>query len=332
MQLYKNFCYYQYVKDHGGYLVVFTDHGGMAASIPIAVRAISLISLPAFVGIFVLERRKQFLRPATGLYLAVTAPILLLGSRGGIFSLVLSLWYLAKVKSARRARLYSLALFGLGLVLAGSLIGSFRIADVESSVFGGASQFISGQGASLNVTEVAVAYRGHFASHIVSNLADELRSAFFPTDHTAYVAGKNFDADVSMFLNPSAYQLGSGSGSSYLAEAYLAGGLAGVVIISALLGALFHGMHVCTRSPFGLFLVAMILPDVLLMPRGGLLDWVSASLRVGISVLLLFAGWYLYQALARIGGALWGTCGLDHRLPDPRMQETAMRYPYGGNP
>ena len=43
VQLYKNFCYYQYAKDHGGYLVVFIDHGGMAASIPIAVRAISLI-------------------------------------------------------------------------------------------------------------------------------------------------------------------------------------------------------------------------------------------------------------------------------------------------
>jgi hypothetical protein len=65
VQLYKNFCYYQYAKDHGGYLVVFIDHGGMAASIPVAVRAISLISLPAFVGIFVLEPRKRFLRTAT---------------------------------------------------------------------------------------------------------------------------------------------------------------------------------------------------------------------------------------------------------------------------
>ena len=120
----------------------------------------------------------------------------------------------------------------------------------------------------------------------------------------AYVAGKNFDADVSMFLNPAAYQLGSGSGSSYLAESYLAGGLGGVVLASALLGALFHGMNVYARNPFALFLIAMILPDMLLMPRGGLLDWVSASLRVGLSVLLLLAGWYCYRAASRIGDIL----------------------------
>src|SRR6266404_4467036 len=172
VQLYKNFCYYQYAKDHGGYLVVFIDHGGMAASIPMAIRAISLISLPAFVGIFVLERRKRFLRTATAVYFAIAAPILLMGSRGGIFSLVLSLWYLAKVKSRKRGRLYSAGLLGAGLVLVGSLIGSFRAGDAESSALAVPSQFIASQGASLNITEVAVAYRRRFAPHIFSNLAD----------------------------------------------------------------------------------------------------------------------------------------------------------------
>jgi oligosaccharide repeat unit polymerase len=306
VQLYKNYCYYQYAQDHGGYLVVFTDHGGMAASIPMAVRAISLISVPAFVGIFVLERRKRFLRPITAVYFLIAAPILLLGSRGGIFSLVLSLWYLAKAKTGRRAPLYSVALIGTGLVLAGSLIGSFRAGNGESNVLDGASRFVAGQGVSLNVTEVAIDYRRRFAPHILANLVDELRSAFFPTDHTKYIAGKNFDADLSMFLNSTAYQMGSGSGSSYLAEAYLAGGLGGVVIISGLLGAFLRGMHVYGRNSFGLFLVTMILPDVLLMPRGGLLDWVSASLRTGISVVLLLTGWYFYQAIARITGILLG--------------------------
>jgi hypothetical protein len=333
VQLYKNFCYYQYAKDHGGYLVVFIDHGGMAASVPMAVRAISLISMPAFVGIFILERRKRILRSATAAYFAITAPILLLGSRGGVFSLVLSLWYLAKVKSGQRARLYSVAIIAAGLVLAGSLVGSFRAGNVESMVLSGPSEFIAGQGASLNVTEVAVAYRQRFAPHIFSNLADELRSAFLPTDHSNYVVGKNFDADVSNFLNSTAYQMGSGAGSSYVAEAYLAGGLGGVVAVSVLLGVLFHGMHVGSRNPFVLFLVAMILPDVLLMARGGLLDWVSGSLRVGISVLLLLAGWYLYQALARIGGVLWGAnCALDPGVPTLSKQLLATEEFCGGNP
>lgn len=305
VQLYKNFRYYEYVRDHGGYLVIFTDHGGMAASIPVAVRAISLISLPAFVGIFVLESRKRFLRIVTTVYFAVTAPILLTGSRGAVFSLVLSLWYISKVKSGRRAPFYSGAAVGIGLILAGSLIGWFRTGNLDSSELGGAAQFIAGQGASLNVTEVAIAYRERFAPRIFPNLADELQSAFFPTDHANYIAGKNFDADVSFFLNPVAYQMGQGGGSSYVAEAYVAGGLAGVVAVSALLGMLFHDMHLGARSPRLLFLIATTLPDILLMPRGGLLDWVSASFRVGISVFLLLAGWHLYRAVARVGGTLW---------------------------
>jgi hypothetical protein len=304
VQLYKNFFYYQYAKDHGGYLVVFTDHGGMAASIPVVVRAISLISLPAFVGVFVLEQRKRVLRGVTAVYFTIAAPILLMGSRGGVFSLVLSLWYVAKVKSGRRAHLYSAALLAAALVLAGSWVGWLRTGNTETSALAGPAQLIAGQGGSLNITEVAVAYRSRFAPHIVANLADELRSAFSPTDHRAYVAGRNFDADVSMFLNPISYPLGSGSGSSYLAEAYLLGGLTGVVSISVLLGALFRAIQAHAGNPFVLFLIAMILPDILLMPRGGLLDWVSASLRVAISVLLLSGGWYCYRAVARIGGIL----------------------------
>ena len=100
VQLYKNYRYYEYAREHGGYLVFFIDHGGLASSIPMAVRAISLISLPAIVGIFVLERRKKILWTAAAVYFLVAAPVLLTGSRGAIFSLILSLWYLAKVSPA----------------------------------------------------------------------------------------------------------------------------------------------------------------------------------------------------------------------------------------
>jgi hypothetical protein len=327
VQLFKNYRYYEYAKEHGGYLVFFIDHAGLASSIPMAVRAISLISLPALVGIFVLERRKKFLRTAAAVYFMITAPVLLTGSRGAIFSLILSLWYLAKVKSGKRAHLYALGLIGAGLVLVGALIGSYRIENGESRALAGPSRFMADQGMSLNVTEVAVAYRRRFAPHIASYLAGELQSAFVASDQTNYVAGKRFADDVAMFLNPTTYRLGFGSGSAYLAEAYVAGGLWGVVLISGLLGVLLHRMHVYARKPLGLFLVAMLLPDVLWMARGGLLDWVSASARVAISVLLLLAGWYLYQIIARIGCVLWRS----DRARDQGMQKLGMQEPAGGN-
>jgi hypothetical protein len=325
VQLFKNYRYYEYAKEHGGYLVFFIDHAGLASSIPLAVRAISLISLPALVGIFVLEGRKKFLRIAAAVYFMIAAPVLLTGSRGAIFSLILSLWYLAKVKSGKRAHLYALGLIGAGFVLGGALIGSYRIENGESRALAGPSRFLADQGMSLNVTEVAVAYRRRFAPHIASYLAGELQSAFVASDQTNYVAGKRFADDVAMFLNPATYRLGFGSGSAYLAEAYVVGGLWGVVLISGLLGILLHRMHVYARNPLGLFLVAMILPDVLWMARGGLLDWVSASGRVGVSVLLLLMGWCLYRTSARIGGVLWSSnYALDHEMQEAERQKLAI--------
>lgn len=318
VQLYKNFRYYEYAREHGGYLVLFLDHGGMAASIPIAVRAISLISLPAFVGTFVLEERKLRLRIATAVYFTITAPVLLTGSRGAIFSLLLSLCYVAKVKSGKIARPLKMGLAGVGLVMIATLIGSLRNKGSESLHFAGTAQFMADQGASFNVTEVAIAYRGRFAPYVTSYLASELRSAFVAPDQAHYTLGKHFNDDMAMFLNPTDFLLGHGTGSTYLAEAYLLGGLWGIMLVSGLLGALLHGMHAHSRNPLQLFLIAMILPDVLWMARGGLLDWVSASARVGISMLLLWLGWHLYRAIARIGCVLWRTdCLIDHRPHSP---------------
>jgi hypothetical protein len=332
VQLYKNYRYYEYARDHGGYLVFFIDHGGLAASIPVAVRAISLISLPALVGIFVLEQRKKFLRIAVAVYFTIAAPILLTGSRGAIFSLVLSLWYLAKVKSDKRARLYALGLIGAGLVLAGVLISWTRNSKDDSLAVLGPAQFLSSQGESLNVTEIAVAYRSRFAPQIASYLAGELQSAFVAGDQMNYIAGKRFSSDVSMFLSPAAYQLGFGSGSAYLAEAYVAGGLWGVAVISGLLGTLLHGMHRYARHPLGLFLVAMVLPDVLFMARGGLLDWVSVSVRIGLSLALLLPGWGLYRAIGRLGGVLWRNSDkLDQSRLEPGRRELAQKQ-CRGNP
>jgi oligosaccharide repeat unit polymerase len=318
VQLYKNYCYYVYARDHGGYLVFFIDHGGLAASIPLGVRAVSLLSLPALVGIFVLEQRWEFLRAIAAVYFAVAAPVLLTGSRGAIFSLILSLWYLTQAKSRKRIRPYALGLVAATLLLVGALIGSMRIENGESHPLAGPMQFIADQGMSLHVTEVAVLYRPLFAPHIGSYLAGELQSAFVSADQANYAPGKRFSDDVAMFLNPITYQLGFGSGSSYVAEAYILGGLFGVAVISAALGVLLHVLHVASANPLGLLFVSLILPDLLWMPRGGLLDWVSAALRVGISSLLLAAGWCVSRVLARMGSWLWqdrDACSQDTLLP-----------------
>jgi O-antigen polysaccharide polymerase Wzy len=305
LQLYRNYCYYAYARDHGGYLVFFIGHGGMAASVPLAVRAVSLVSLPSLVGIFVLEQRRDLVRLAAALYFAVAAPVLLTGSRGSVFTLILSLCYLSQAKTAKRVRPFALGLIASALFLVGTLVGSLRVADDDTGVVAGAAQFIADQGASLNVTEVAVLYRDRFVPHIGSYVTSELQSAFVAVDQANSRPGMRFSDDVAGFLNPVAYHLGFGGGSAYVAEAYVLGGIAGVVLVSIGVGFLLHVIHAASRSPLGLFLAGMILPDLLWMPRSGLLDWMSAALRGACSIVLLAIGWFFYRALRRIGEVLW---------------------------
>jgi hypothetical protein len=54
---YKNFVYLQYIRDHGGYLAVYTDNEAIVASAGLLVRTISLIASNLFMVIFLLERR-----------------------------------------------------------------------------------------------------------------------------------------------------------------------------------------------------------------------------------------------------------------------------------
>jgi hypothetical protein len=68
IQLFKNYRYYQYAQEHGGYAFFFFNHAGFETSVPFVVRAVSLITLPALVGIFVLEYRRKFIYAATILY------------------------------------------------------------------------------------------------------------------------------------------------------------------------------------------------------------------------------------------------------------------------
>ena len=39
-QAYKNYCYFNYVQQHGGYLAIYLNYSGLASSVPLFVRAI----------------------------------------------------------------------------------------------------------------------------------------------------------------------------------------------------------------------------------------------------------------------------------------------------
>ncbi|MFI5115536.1 MAG: O-antigen polysaccharide polymerase Wzy, partial [Terriglobales bacterium] len=160
IQLFKNYRYFEYIQEHGGYVSLFLNHSSLASSVPVLVRAVSLISFPAFVAIFVIERRKKFLYLITTLYFATSSLVLLWGSRGAIFGLILALWYVARIKSTKRTRVGLLAVTVLGLVLVAGVIQNLREAPDSTSGYSFTPlQFLALNGSSIEVTAVAVKYR-----------------------------------------------------------------------------------------------------------------------------------------------------------------------------
>ena len=296
IQLFKNYRYFEYIQEHGGYVSLFLNHSSLASSVPVFVRAISLISFPAFVAIFVIERRKKFLYLTTALYFATSSLVLLWGSRGAIFGLILALWYVARMKSTKKPRVVLLAVMVALLILGAEVIQNIREdADSASRYSFTPVQFLVLNGSSIEVSAVAIKYRQIFAPHVGSYLWHELQSAFVASDASNYSWGKALAFDMSVFLNPAGFSLGYGTGGSYLAEAYVIGGLAGVVVISLLIGFGLRLLHHFSASSLSLFVVAMILPDIAFMPRGGLLDWLSVLARNAISIFLLLLGWQLFR-------------------------------------
>jgi hypothetical protein len=41
--------------------------------------------------------------------------------------------------------------------------------------------------------------------------------------------------------------------------------------------------------------VSLLLPYILVMPRNGLLDWLSALMQISIAITILWLGWLVYS-------------------------------------
>jgi oligosaccharide repeat unit polymerase len=304
VQAFKNYEYYQVAQANGGYLYYYVNHAAFASSVPFLVRLLALAAFPTFIALFAFETRRRRLWMVACLYFCSSILVLLLGSRFGTFGLLLALWYAAGVKSGRKSRL--LWALGLGIVLlVGAEVVELHREDpdsVQSYTFAPLS-FIRVQGNSLDVTQLAIAYRQVFSPYGASYLWNELQDAFVPRDASDYVRGRRFADDVTAFLNASVFETGMGTSSSYIAECYVIGGMIGVLVVSLLVGFGLHVLYRASGTSVGLFIVVMMLPDVIAMPRGQLLDWPSVLLRSFLYIGVLWMGWQVYRCIAWLKNA-----------------------------
>ena len=299
--LYKNYLYFRYIQAHGGYVVFFSDYSSLAASVPFVVRILALLPLPTLVVLFVFETRKRLLYAVVTLYFISSAVLLLTGTRMGPFSLILTLWYVARIKSTKPAHIWRLAILAATLVIVANLIAVARFGeDIEGRAAADVVGFIATQGTSLGVTEVAVMRPGLFRPYVSSYLLHELQIEFVQADVSNYFRGRQFGYDVSVFLNPSLFSQGFATAGAYIGEAYVIGGILGVIVISLLIGGGLRFLYACSGNLKGLVLVAFVLPQAFLLPRGFLMGWASSLLRAFILLLPLVIGWSLYQFMTPV--------------------------------
>ena len=186
----------------------------LAASIPLIVRAVPLISLPAFLAIFVFEHRRTAANLTTALYLASASFILVVGSRVAFFRLILALWFATRVKSNRKTRVASLAFLVLACVL---------IADVNRASF---AKILVSRSAILFFRCNSWRSKGSlwmsrplpwlaaniFQPHIGSYLWNDLKNAFVAIDTAHYSRGRELAFDAPVLLNVELFRAGYGTG------------------------------------------------------------------------------------------------------------------------
>lgn len=167
VQVYKNYRYYQYIQEHGGYVYFFFNHEALAQSVPFLVRAIPIITIPVFLAIFTFEQRKIPLYITTILYFSTASIILIMGSRVAFFTTIITLWYVAQVKSQKRSRILRAVVLALVLLLVGDVVQNLREGD--EGIGGSApslSEAVMTQGGSLDVTQVAIKYTDRFSPYV----------------------------------------------------------------------------------------------------------------------------------------------------------------------
>ncbi len=133
--------------------------------------------------------------------------------------------------------------------------------------------FLKEQGVSFYVTAMAIEYypefKGNIINYILYGTIGAINSTFL--NHS----GRAFGVDLMQKINYAGYLQGYGTGSSFLAESYLLGGLFGVILISLFIGFIlnliykyysYFNIYIKIVS-FVLFQYIIFLPrDLLLMP------------------------------------------------------------------
>lgn len=295
--LYKNLMYLTYIRGHGGYLAVFTDNAAVLASAGWLARTVSTVNETAILTVYILESRRGRRNLILALFFLMALLDLLIGFRGKFFAEALSIWYINNLRTGRRFRLIPLTIIAVIVSFGAIVIAGFR--ENRSVALFSPLGFLVTQGVSMNVTEAAVQYHHLFSRFGWNYLWNGMLNGVTPI---AQGTGKLWTSDLTVFLNPVAFEHGFGTASTYLAELYLFAGLPAVIVGSLAIGYCLNLLHRASARMGGALLLAFVLPSVIYLPRLELLNPVAVAIKSLISLGMVAVFVIFYRAAVRFLG------------------------------
>jgi len=292
--IYKQLIYFNYFTQYG--YIGFYQSTKYLEEAGFIVRSISFLVPIAFLGFFFLERNKKIILLISFIFFIISLPVLISGFRGWFFTFWLTVFLFYKQKFNNKISFKYLFMLIIIFSTIGLFISYTRENPSLTSVFNlqyifnilinrnPILEFLKQQGVSFWVTAMAVEFEYEFSSKIFKYLLWEPIAGIYPHIPTA------FAHDLTQKINYNAYLMGYGTGSSYLAEAYLLGGFLAVFLASLLIGyvlgklnSFFHYVNIYKK-----ILIFTVFQYIFFIPRDLLLMPIAQAIKTGVYLIMLF--------------------------------------------
>ena len=178
--VYKNYLYLSYIRSHGGYIAVYTDTAVIQQSAGVLMRTGALVGTSVLLLLYLFERRAGFMTLLLSLFFIVSSMELLIGFRGKIFVQILVFWFIRNLKAGKKFNLIPLFSAAVVFSVVAVIVAGFR--EEHAINWLGPLGFVSGEGVSMGVTEMAVEERDMFAKNTGRYLLGGVKSIFGSTD------------------------------------------------------------------------------------------------------------------------------------------------------
>ncbi|WP_147205733.1 O-antigen polysaccharide polymerase Wzy [Segetibacter aerophilus] len=282
--IYKNVSYLQYIFTHGGYIAIYANNGEHLQSVGLVIRFLSNISFSAYLLYIFSEDKLKRLKYLMIFFVILFASELIIGLRGKYFVFLLLNILVYKQKIKKGFNISYLAVISALVVIASIFIASFREnRELDSSSL--LSAFFYTQGNSSIVSALAVEEYDRFHPFSFNYLFKPILLSF--RHQNLFKPGDIFATDLTNYLSPMSFDLGFGTGTSFIAELYLLSGIPTIIIGTFLIGLL---MSVLRNYLYGIAgtMSFIILMGCVYLPRSSYFEPVSGIIKYGIPCLFVY--------------------------------------------